>query len=270
MLERIGVPGKKVCFERQRLDRLRVLAAAGEKPPPAASRVTAPLPAAPAPVTAAPATTAGAAALAVLAEPPPPPPPPPDAPGAGAAAAVAAGGSVIGAAASAPAAAAPMEVEIVSGANVLDALRGRGKAGAGVVASAEAAPPSARELNRRQAAWAAKLAARERFVVEDVTFVGRAPRFERQSGLIDLAAALAARQEARVKIEGFVDAGKTPREDVHDSMELARAAGRRLVELGVSRDRVTWAGRGRDAPVAPNFTVRGREANRRIEVVPLP
>jgi outer membrane protein OmpA-like peptidoglycan-associated protein len=106
--------------------------------------------------------------------------------------------------------------------------------------------------------------------VEDVTFAGRSPRFELESGLVDLAAALGAQRETHVRIEGFVDAGKTTREDEHDSMEYARAAGRRLIELGVSRDRVTWAGRGRDAPIAPSFTVRGRETNRRVEVVPLP
>jgi flagellar motor protein MotB len=50
-------------------------------------------------------------------------------------------------------------------------------------------------------------------------------------------------------------------------MELARAAGLRLIQLGVGRERVTWAGRGGEAPIAPNFSARGRASNRRVEVV---
>jgi outer membrane protein OmpA-like peptidoglycan-associated protein len=73
-----------------------------------------------------------------------------------------------------------------------------------------------------------------------------------------------------VRIEGFVDAGASEKEDLRVSMELARTAGRRLVELGVPRDRVTWAGRGREDPLTPSFTARGRLSNRRVEVVVLP
>ncbi len=109
--------------------------------------------------------------------------------------------------------------------------------------------------------------ARERFVVEDVTFLGRSSRFERDTGLADLAAAVVASPSVRIRLEGFVDASADPDEDLRLSMELARAAGRRLVQLGVPRDRVTWAGRGREAPIVPNFTLRGRSANRRVEVV---
>jgi outer membrane protein OmpA-like peptidoglycan-associated protein len=124
-------------------------------------------------------------------------------------------------------------------------------------------------MSRRQETWAAKLTTRERFVVEDVAFEGRSPRFERQAGLSDLALALAATPAVRIRLEGFVDAGASEKEDLHVSMELARTAGRRLIELGVPRDRVTWAGRGREAPVSSGFSAKGRLANRRIEVVPL-
>jgi outer membrane protein OmpA-like peptidoglycan-associated protein len=133
--------------------------------------------------------------------------------------------------------------------------------------SAAARRPS---LSRRQETWATKLAARQRFVVEDVAFAGRAPLLEKQAGLSDLALALAATPGARVRIEGFVDAGASEKEDLRVSMELARTAGRRLVELGVPRDRVTWAGRGREDPLTPSFTARGRLSNRRVEVVVLP
>jgi outer membrane protein OmpA-like peptidoglycan-associated protein len=139
-------------------------------------------------------------------------------------------------------------------------------AGAATAAGASGRRPS---LSRRQAVWAAKLAARERFVVEDVAFAGRAPLLEKQAGLSDLALALAATPGARVRIEGFVDAGSSEKDDLRVSMELARTAGRRLVELGVPRDRVTWAGRGREDPLTPSFTARGRLSNRRVEVVVL-
>jgi outer membrane protein OmpA-like peptidoglycan-associated protein len=48
---------------------------------------------------------------------------------------------------------------------------------------------------------------------------------------------------------------------------MAEATGRRLLDLGVPRDRLTWAGRGGESPILPNFTARGRAANRRVEVV---
>jgi flagellar motor protein MotB len=52
-------------------------------------------------------------------------------------------------------------------------------------------------------------------------------------------------------------------------MAMAQAAGQRLVILGVNRERVSWAGRGGERPLLPNFTARGRAANRRLEVVVL-
>jgi outer membrane protein OmpA-like peptidoglycan-associated protein len=122
-------------------------------------------------------------------------------------------------------------------------------------------------LSVRQETWAAKLAARERFVLEDVAFVGRSPMFEKQSGFSDLVLALAATPGARICIEGFVDTGPSQKEDLRLSMELARTAGRRLIDLGVPRDRVTWAGRGHEEPISPGFSAKGRQANRRVEVV---
>ena len=218
MLGRIGVPGKKVCFERQRIDRVRLLAAAGERTRKTENPVTAPLPHRPPPVNvpASPPATADLVATAALSMPPPPPPPPP-----------------------APLASEP--------------------------ASTTGSPETA--LTRRQALWSARLGARQRFVVEDVAFAGRTGRLEREEGLADLAKALTAKPSVRIRLEGFVDASKDGRGDLRVSMELARAAGLRLIQLGVRRERVTWAGRGGEAPIAPNFSARGRASNRRVEVV---
>ncbi len=245
ILERLGVPGRKVCFERQRIDRVRLVAAARERAP---ARAPSSAPVAPPPL---PPTTAAAAPRLAATE--------AAAPESGRSAAspapsaIAAAGATTIATAASPAAASapgdpgPAQVEMVGPPKI--------------VRSRSARTP-------RQADWAEKLAARERFVLEDVTFSGRTPRFERDSGLADLAAAVVGSPASiRIRLEGFVDASANPDEDLRISMELARAAGRRLVQLGVPRDRVTWAGRGRDAPILPNFTSRGRTVNRRIEVV---
>ena len=66
-----------------------------------------------------------------------------------------------------------------------------------------------------------------------------------------------------------MDSSGRPDEDVRLSMRMAEAAGELLVELGVARERLSWTGRGGDAPLFPNFTARGRAGNRRVEVVPL-
>jgi outer membrane protein OmpA-like peptidoglycan-associated protein len=70
-----------------------------------------------------------------------------------------------------------------------------------------------------------------------------------------------------VRIEGFVDTTSDPAADVRLSAAMAQAAGQRLLQLGVDGSRVTWAGRGAESPLVPNFTARGRAANRRIEAV---
>ncbi len=55
--------------------------------------------------------------------------------------------------------------------------------------------------------------------------------------------------------------------DAKLSTAMAQAAAKRLSERGVPKQRITWAGRGGESPILPNFTARGRGANRRIEVV---
>jgi len=121
--------------------------------------------------------------------------------------------------------------------------------------------------NARQADWAKRLSSWEHFVLDGVAFEGRTARLAKAAGLADLAGALAATPDVGVRIEGFVDATADPDKDAQLSMAMAQAAGRKLVELGVARDRITWAGRGGEKPLLPNFTARGRAANRRIEVV---
>jgi len=137
-------------------------------------------------------------------------------------------------------------------------------------APAPPAPPFAAPATARQAEWSWRLGAKERFVLEGVSFEGRSARIARASGLEDLAGALRASPSARIRIEGFVDASGQADGDARLSLAMAQAVAERLVALGIPRERLTWTGRGSDAPLLPNFTARGRARNRRIEVVALP
>ncbi|HEY6003809.1 MAG TPA: OmpA family protein [Anaeromyxobacter sp.] len=122
----------------------------------------------------------------------------------------------------------------------------------------------------RQAEWAKRLAQGERVLVEDVAFAARTATLQRDAGLADLAAAVLARPSVGVRLEGFVDATADRSGDQKLSLAMAQAAGKRLVELGVPKEKLTWSGRGGESPVLPNFTARGRAVNRRIEVTASP
>lgn len=132
--------------------------------------------------------------------------------------------------------------------------------------------PAGRAVPRtqRQTEWAKRLEAAERFVLEDVTFEGRTAELQRDGGLADLAVALLARPTVSVRLEGFVDASSDRASDGKLSAAMAQIAGKRLVELGVALPRLSWVGRGGESPILPNFTARGRAANRRVEVAVVP
>jgi outer membrane protein OmpA-like peptidoglycan-associated protein len=140
------------------------------------------------------------------------------------------------------------------------------------VPAATPVAPAARGQPRtpRQVEWAMQVSARKQFVLEDVLFGARTADLARDGGLADLAVVLSANPETRVRIEAFVDATSDPEGDARLSAAMAQATVRRLGDLGVAPDRLTWAGRGGESPILPNFTVRGRAANRRIEIVGLP
>jgi outer membrane protein OmpA-like peptidoglycan-associated protein len=147
--------------------------------------------------------------------------------------------------------------------------------GAGALAALPAPAPGPADLPAagkdpraaKQAELVRKLEQGTRFVLEDVEFAGRTPVFSQEHGLGDLAHALAALPTTSVRLEVFVDATEDPNQDVRASMAQAMAAVRRLVALGVARERVAQEARGGESPIQPNFTSRGRMANRRIEVV---
>jgi outer membrane protein OmpA-like peptidoglycan-associated protein len=135
---------------------------------------------------------------------------------------------------------------------------------------APAAAPAPQPRTPRQAEWARRLAGGDRVFVEELAFAGRSARLETDRGVADLAQALLAAPAVRVRVEGFVDTTSDRAADARLSAAMAQAVARRLVELGVPAQRVEASGRGSESPVLPNFTARGRAANRRVEVVAVP
>jgi outer membrane protein OmpA-like peptidoglycan-associated protein len=284
MLERLGVPGRKSCFERQRTDRLRFMALAGEQRAafPQRAPVTEPLPPAPAPGSTPAAPPAKAAPVAL--EPPPPTPESPQMAQVGEVEILApikrtpAKSIKVESGADLPAEPAP-EPEAAPAEPEPPASPAAGPA----TATAKAVPatkpvrapkkerrvaavsPRPKGLTVRQADWLTRIQSGGRVLVDDVTFAGRSGQLDRDAGLQDVAAMLAAAPNLKLRVEGFVDASNDPDADLRTSMEMARTSGKRLIELGVARERLSWAGRGGEAPILPNFTARGRAANRRVE-----
>jgi outer membrane protein OmpA-like peptidoglycan-associated protein len=298
MLERLGVPGRKACFDRQRTDRLRLMALAGEQRGsyPQHSPVTAPLPPAPVPVAPLPPPPALAqAAPAPLPAPPTPPEveqtavigaveilaPLPKAPPRGEPVVESADELPVESEAGSvpevpepPRAVAlpqpPPESPAVASAKPPAKKERKARTVAAVAPEKAAAadpPPGPKSMTVRQADWLTRLQTGDRVLVEEVAFTGRTAQLEKEAGLADVVALLGVAPGIKLRIEGFVDASSDPDGDLRLSMEMARAAGKRLIELGVARDRLTWAGRGGESPILPNFTARGRMANRRVELL---
>jgi outer membrane protein OmpA-like peptidoglycan-associated protein len=146
-------------------------------------------------------------------------------------------------------------------------------AAARIAPAVSAPPPPPRAEQRpepktpRQVEWAKRLADGGRIHVEDLAFAGRSADLQRDGGLADLAVALSAQPAVGVRVEGFVDSTSDRAGDVKLSSAMAQAVEKRLLDLGVPRQRLSSTGRGGESPILPNFTARGRAANRRIEVV---
>jgi outer membrane protein OmpA-like peptidoglycan-associated protein len=151
--------------------------------------------------------------------------------------------------------------------------------GASPIAEVAHVPPPAKRsvkpakspepLTPRQATLVKRLLSGERFTIDGILFQGRTAKLAKDAGLTELARALSEKPALKIRIEGFVDPAGGPSEDAKLSMSMAQSAGQRLIALGIAKERVSWAGRGSSRPVLPNFTLRGRAANRRIEAIGL-
>jgi len=119
----------------------------------------------------------------------------------------------------------------------------------------------------RQRDWARTLQAKGRIALDEVAFAGRTAELSRDGALADLAVVLLAAPGLTVRLEGFVDTSGDVAADQKLSAAMAQAAAARLHDLGVDDARVATLGHGSENPILPNFTARGRAANRRVEVV---
>ncbi|MFH1368549.1 MAG: OmpA family protein [Elusimicrobiota bacterium] len=73
--------------------------------------------------------------------------------------------------------------------------------------------------------------------------------------------------ENQISIEGHTDNTGGARYNQRLSEERAKSVEDYLVKKGVSRERITSMGHGKEKPAATNSTAAGREANRRVEVI---
>jgi OmpA-OmpF porin, OOP family len=73
----------------------------------------------------------------------------------------------------------------------------------------------------------------------------------------------------RVRIEGYTDSTGTKAANLRLSQARAEAVADFLASKGIARNRLEAVGYGDARPIAPNLTARGRELNRRVEIVVL-
>ena len=69
------------------------------------------------------------------------------------------------------------------------------------------------------------------------------------------------------EVQGHTDSTGTPESNQKLSEKRAQAIVDKLVELGISPDRLTAVGKGQYAPIADNATEEGRAKNRRVVFV---
>ncbi len=106
-------------------------------------------------------------------------------------------------------------------------------------------------------------------VLEGVNFHTNSARLtgEAMSILNGVAEELKAHPEVNVIIVGHTDSiGRADRNKVL-SLERAKSVARYLVSRGVDRNRLKYAGRGEEEPIASNATAAGRAKNRRVEFI---
>ncbi len=73
----------------------------------------------------------------------------------------------------------------------------------------------------------------------------------------------------RVRVEGYTDSSGTRAGNLRLSQARAEAVMEYLAQKGIPRSRLEAKGYGDARPLAPNLTARGRELNRRVEIVVL-
>lgn len=136
-----------------------------------------------------------------------------------------------------------------------------------------AAPPAAPPANApAPAARPGAAPTGAAMVLENVTFGIGSARLQAGSyvELDSIAKVLTANPALRVEIGGHTDVSDSPADDMHLSTLRAEAVRNYLVARGVPYQQVVARGYGGTQPRTPDTTPRGRAANQRIELRPLP
>ena len=82
-----------------------------------------------------------------------------------------------------------------------------------------------------------------------------------------LAAFLKQYPERKAQVEGYTDSTGSADYNQELSDRRAHAVRASLLDMGVSSDRITTHGYGKESPVASNGTPAGRQMNRRVEII---
>ena len=85
--------------------------------------------------------------------------------------------------------------------------------------------------------------------------------------LAQLVDAIVQSEIKRLRIEGHTDSHGSPKFNMQLSDRRARAVAEYLARAGIDRSRLETRGFGDSRPRAPNLTARGRELNRRVELI---
>jgi outer membrane protein OmpA-like peptidoglycan-associated protein len=109
-------------------------------------------------------------------------------------------------------------------------------------------------------------------VLEGVTFESGSARLQSSSyaELDSIAKVLLSNPNTRVEIGGHTDNAGTPADNMRISTLRAEAVRNYLVAKGVPYQQMVARGYGSTVPRTPDTTPRGRAANRRVEIRPLP
>lgn len=91
-------------------------------------------------------------------------------------------------------------------------------------------------------------------------------RLEARANLSKLAGILNKYEDTEVLVEGHTDATGSNDHNLDLSMRRAQSVSNYMSTLAVAANRFRIMGYGEDQPIAPNETVEGRQANRRVEI----
>ena len=108
----------------------------------------------------------------------------------------------------------------------------------------------------------------ETFRLRTLLFRVNSPVISRESfpELARLAEALQANPGVRIQVEGHTNSNCDKRFCDRLSESRARSVAQFLLDKGIAKDRIAWAGYGKDKPVADNDTEEGRRLNQRVDI----